>query len=71
MSKGTKVDCVVISRDRADGRDGELAALKTQAIYTHHQKTIICDAELKGQKISEAHVHNHVKLGVFSKGAVL
>ena len=71
MSKGTKVDCVVISRKRADDRDGKLAEVKTKAIYTHHQKTIICDAEVKGQKISEARVHNHVKLGVFSKGAVL
>jgi len=48
--KGTAVDCVVISRGRADGKDGGLADLKTKAIYTHHQKTIICDAEVKGEQ---------------------
>ena len=58
LLKETAVDCVVISRNRADGTDGYtdgyIAALKNKAIYTHHQKTIICDAEIKGQKISEA-----------------
>ena len=54
LLKGSNVNCVVISRNRADGKDGYIADLKTKAIYTHHQKTIICDAEIKGQKISEA-----------------
>ena len=66
MLKGTAVNCVVISRNRADGKDGVLADLKTEATYTHHQKTIICDAEVKGQKISEANYLLIMSLKIWS-----
>ena len=67
LLKGTAVDCVVISRNRADGKDGYIADLKTKAIYTHHQKTIICDAEIKGQKISEANYLFNMSFNIRSK----
>ena len=67
LLKETAVDCVVISRNRADGRDGYKADLMTGAIYTHHQKTIICDAEIKGQKISEANYLFNMSFKKWSK----
>ena len=67
LLKETDVNCVVISRNRADGKDGYIADLKTKAIYTHHQKTIICDAEVKGQKISEANYLFNMSFKMLSK----
>ena len=38
---GTAVDCVVVSRSKTDG---VLADTFVAGCYTHHQKTVICDA---------------------------
>ena len=38
---GTAVNCVVVSREKSDG---VLADTFVSSCYTHHQKTVICDA---------------------------
>ena len=45
--EGTAVDCVLVARNRSEGI---LADRSVRTVYTHHQKTIICDAELKGDE---------------------
>ena len=41
--EGTGVDCVLVPRGK--GSEGVLANEFVSSCYTHHQKTVICDAE--------------------------
>ena len=45
--EGTAVDCVLVARGRSEGI---LADKFVGTVYTHHQKTIICDAEFEGDE---------------------
>ena len=42
--EGTAVDCKLVSRGRTDG---VIADVFVGTVYTHHQKTVICDAEFE------------------------
>ena len=42
--EGTNVNCVLVSRGRSDGVIGDVFA---GTCYTHHQKTVICDADFE------------------------
>ena len=42
--EGSAVDCQLVSRGRTDGAAADVFVATS---YTHHQKTVICDAEYK------------------------